>query len=102
MPTEQELDDLARKCDRVWTTVNGVNGYVVRGRGEYASNSIFLSCAGGGLGASLYNSGSSGYYWSSVPYSDDDYSWSLYFDSSRHGTYYSRARWGQHVLPLGY
>ena len=88
MPTYQELYDLCyNKCDWTWTTQNGVNGYVVCGRGDYASNSIFLPCAGVGDGTSLNHSGSSGGYWSSVPYSDNRYhSWGLYFYSSDHGT----------------
>ena len=66
-----------------------MNGYIVRGRGTYASNRIFLPCAGYGLGTSLYSSGSHGRYWSSVPNSDYDYSWGLYFYSysSTHSTY---------------
>ncbi len=85
MPTEQELDDLGSKCDWTWATVNGVNGYVVRGKDDYASASIFLPAAGYGYGTSLGNAGSHGYYWSSVPYSDN-YAWYLYFNSSSHGT----------------
>ncbi len=63
MPTHQEQSDLISKCDWTWTTMNGVNGYVVRGKGAYTSNSIFLPCAGNG---DVYV-GSHGYYWSSVP-----------------------------------
>jgi hypothetical protein len=71
MPTVQELEDLCyNKCDWTWTTQNGVEGCVVRGRGDYASNSIFLPCAGYGAGTSLSAIGD-GYYWSSVPYSYD-------------------------------
>ena len=102
MPTYQELDDLCyNKCDWEWTTQNGVKGYVVRGRGEYASNSIFLPCAGRGHGTSLGFSGSYGYYWSSVPYSDGSYySWRLDFNSGGHDTdYYARYR-GQSVRPV--
>lgn len=55
MPTQQELRDLCDKCDWNWTTVHGINGYIVRGRGGYASNSIFLPCAGSGYGTSLCN-----------------------------------------------
>ena len=86
MPTYQELYDLCyNKCDWTWTTQNGVNGYVVRGRGDYASNSIFLPCAGYGYGPSLSGSGSYGYYWSSVPRSDSNLSsWDLFFYSSDH------------------
>ena len=101
MPTDQELYDLCYKCDWTWTTQNGVNGWVVRGRGAYASNSIFLPCAGYGNGTSLSNAGSYGAYWSSVPYSDHDlYSWGLYFYSSYHSTNYGYRRDGRSVRPV--
>ena len=64
-----------------WEARKSVNGYVVRGKGEYASNSIFLPCAGAGFGTTLYSSGSDSYYWSSVPDSVDYSSWSLIFDA---------------------
>ncbi len=104
MPTGQELKDLCHnKCDWTWATQNGVNGWVVRGRGAYASNSIFLPCAGYGDGTSLDNAGSSGLYWSSVPGSDYYYgsSWRLDFNSSRHYTGYGYARFdGRSVRPV--
>ena len=68
MPTDQELDDLCNNCDWTWDSMNGVYGYVVRGRGDYASSSIFLPCAGSGFGTSLNHAGSQGDYCSSVPY----------------------------------
>ena len=82
MPTDQELRDLRSKCDWTWKTVNGVNGYIVRGWGSYASHHIFLPCAGLGYGNSLSNSGSCGYYWTSVRYSTKNLSRSLFFDSN--------------------
>ena len=101
MPTKQELDDLENMCDWIWTTVNGVNGYAVRGRGNYASSSIFLPCAGDGDGTSLYGTGSYGAYWSSVPVSGSGYySWLLSFNSSRHYTYYSNRSYGRSVRPV--
>ena len=99
MPTKQELSDLNSQCDWTWTTVDGVNGYVVRGRGAYSSASIFLPCAGNGIGTSLYNAGSNGYYWSSVPYSNYK-AWRLYFYSSYHGTYFDYPYYGQSVRPV--
>ena len=86
MPTCQELNDLKSKCDWTWATTNGVNGYIVRGRDDYSSASIFLPCGGLGNGISLYDAGSFGEYWSSVPRSD---SWglSLSFNSRGYGTY---------------
>ena len=100
MPTVQEFGDLNSKCEWTWSTMNGVNGYLVRGRGSYASNSIFLPCAGFGHGTSLYHAGSSGNYWSSVPYSDYDNAWCLCFTSSNHGTYNINRYYGLSVRPL--
>ena len=100
MPTEQELRDLSDKCDWTWKDTNGVGGYVIRGRGAYASASIFLPCAGYGDGPSLRDAGSRGYYWSSVPYSDYA-SWFLYFDPSHREAYDLNARYsGQSIRPV--
>ena len=105
IPTMQELGDLNRKCDWTWTT-NGVNGYNVRGKGAYASECIFLPCAGyadgtslGNVG-SLGNAGSNGHYWSSVPRSNYSHAWHLTFYSRNHfayGCYYDN---GQPVRPV--
>ena len=106
MPTRQELMDLCDKCDWSWRTVNGVNGYVVRGKGAYASYSIFLPCAGYGSRTSLYLAGSYGYYWSSVPCSVSYSSaWNLYFYSSGfyssgHDTSNGGRSHGQSVRPV--
>ena len=98
--TMQELDDLVRNCDWKWMTQNGVNGYVVRGKGVYAAANIFLPCAGGGVGTSFSGSGSYGYYWSSVPTSGSSYAYGLYFYSGSHYTYSSSRYNGQSVLPV--
>ena len=51
MPTDQELNDLCyHQCDWTWTATNGVNGYLVRGRGDFADASIFVPAAGRGYG----------------------------------------------------
>ncbi|MBR6733013.1 MAG: InlB B-repeat-containing protein [Kiritimatiellae bacterium] len=85
MPTDQELRDLNNNCDWTWTTLNGINGYVVKGKGAYVSANIFLPCAGRGSGESLNYAGTQSYYWSSVPYSSGGKSaWGIDFDSSDH------------------
>ena len=101
MPTKQELSDLGGNCDWTWTTLNGVDGYVVKGKGAYASASIFLPVAGYGTGTSFRNAGSNGYYWSSVPDSDDSHAWYLAFNSSDHymSNYFTR-RIGLSVRPV--
>lgn len=84
MPTGHELLALETMCDWERTMMNGVDGYVVRGRGGYASASIFLPASGYGRGSSLCHAGSYGYYWSSEPMGDFNYySWGLCFYSGR-------------------
>ena len=100
MSTRGDFDALLSNCDWSWTTMNGVNGYIVRGKGDYASNSIFLPCAGYGSGTSRYYAGSFGYYWSSVPDSDSSYAWRLYFSSGHHSTHFDSRYYGRSVRPL--
>ena len=100
MPTKMELDDLMSKCDWNWTQVNGVNGYLVRGKGEYSSKSIFLPAAGAGLGTSLEDSGSGGFYWSSVSDSVSRNAGILGFNSVGHVTSYLSRYYGPSLRPL--
>ena len=101
MPTDQEMRDLSSNCDWTWATTNGVNGFVVSGRDDYTSNSIFLPAAGRGYGTSLSNAGSDGNYWSSVPDSDsDNRSWYLYFYSGYHVSGYGYRCYGRSVRPV--
>jgi hypothetical protein len=65
MPTEEELDDLIRKCEWTWCKKRGRNGYFVSGKGDYASKGIFLPATGFGEEESLVDFGSGGGYWSS-------------------------------------
>ncbi len=101
MPTMDELSALTSNCDWTWTTRNGVNGYVVRGRGAYSSASIFLPAAGDVEGSSLSNAGSYGYYWSSVPDEGHSYyTWGLYFYSDYHYTNIYYRDFGRSVRPV--
>lgn len=91
IPTMLELSELCLKCNWTWSKMNGVNGYVICGRGRYASSSIFLPCTGNGDWSSLYHEDWEGWYWSSVPDQDhDDYAYRLGFYSGHHfvGSWY--------------
>ena len=104
MPTNQELTDLVNNCDWTWTTQNSVNGYVVRGRGAYANNSIFLPAAGYVTNSTLGGQGSFGLYWSSDPSTLDGYAlyaWYLSSASDGFGMYNFGTRiTGQSVRPI--
>ena len=95
MPTQQDMDGLDNNCDWTWATTNGVSGYVVRGRGDYASNSIFLPCAGFGDGTSLNHSGSRGRLGSSSVSGTV-----LDLDSDGHGTNVASRIYGCSVRPV--
>ena len=99
MPTVQDLNDLCYyKCDWIWTTTNGVNGYLVRGKGEYSSASIFLPCTGYGSGYYREVFSSQGYYWSSVPASSSYNAGGLGLssESQRHRVYFRALRRDSH------
>ena len=102
MPTYRELKDINSKCDWIRTTTNGVSGYIVRGRGDYASASIFLPAVGRGYGITLCSAGEYGYYWSSVPNSfNSSYTYELQFPSDHHSTNgFSRRSSGRSIRPV--
>ncbi len=99
-----------------WSTVNGVNGYVIRPDGistavaasytasewaaEEAAGSVFLpaACSRGGT---TFNTGSWGDYWSSTPSNSDD-AYYLYFHSGGQNPANSACRWGGRSVRLVY
>ena len=100
MPTVQELYDLNSKCDWTWGSMNGVNGCIVRGRGDYACNSIFLPLVGYVYGSTCCCSGSRCHYWSSVPASGSYYAGNLDIYSNSHYTSRRYRDCGQPVRPV--
>ncbi len=98
MPTKAELDALLANCDAAWTTVNGIKGRKLTGKGDYASNSIFLPAAG-------YNNNEIkevvqqnvyGDYWPSTPFADTT-AHNLRFGSGGYDTYANNRREGHSV-----
>ena len=81
-----------------WTTQNGVKGYKVTGTN---GNSIFLPAAGYRYGATLYDSGSNGFYWSSSLYEGNSYNaYRLYFYSGYYVWSYGSRYRGFSVRPV--
>ena len=84
MPTKEEQDELRNNCTWEWTTLNGVNGYMVTGPN---GNCIFLPAAGNRGGTDVNYRGYLGNYWSGsllsyrssgasfLYFYDEDYSW---------------------------
>lgn len=103
VPTKEDWDDLCSKCDWIGAIINGVKGNVIRGRGDYASASIFLPCGGLVYRTRLGNVGSEGAYWSSVPYyANGDFAYVMDFTHGHSGsTHHWRDRFvGQPIRPV--
>ena len=82
MPTQDEFQELLDNTDKLWTTINGVNGYKFTSIKEgYQNNSIFIPVAGYCDDGSVYDVGS-GYVWSSSLYASNlNNAWDLLFYS---------------------
>lgn len=78
LPTTEEFRELKFKCDWTWTSVNGHNGYIVKGPN---GNSIFLP-AGGYRAAAIEYEGSHGNYWLGTVDSDTGSIHAIMFDSN--------------------
>ena len=100
LPTQQELEELKNRCDWKWTTMKGVNGYVICGRGAYASASIFLPAAGEGYGNALNDVDAKGQYWASVPNAGKFCSWRLELNSSDYVMGKGGRSYGRTVRPV--
>ena len=99
MPTVDELSALVSKCDWTWTTQNGVSGYVVRGRGVYVSNSIFLPAAGFGANGNFLGEGSDATYLSSSPHGGSRCS-VLFSNSVEVFTHFTYNWYGRPIRPV--
>ena len=63
MPTKEEWMELNQKCSWEWTSLNGVNGMLVKGRN---GNSIFLPAGGFKQKDEHSQENGTGYYWTST------------------------------------
>ena len=104
MPTFDEWEELKNNCTLTPTTINGVNGQLITSNiPGYDDCAIFLPCAGDRSNSSLYQLGTSGYYWSKTLHEDSPY-WAKgrTFSSSGNylGTIYSTRMSGYSVRPV--
>ncbi len=85
MPSKEEFQELRNNCIWTWTSMNGVNGYMVSS--IITGSFIFLPAAGMKSNSNVQNAGTEGDYWSSSLYAPESCSsWSPYFTSSEFST----------------
>ncbi len=63
MPTYEEQRELCTQCTWVWGSLNGTNGYKIKGPN---GNILFLPAAGMYIESEFYSGEEDGYYWSST------------------------------------
>ena len=79
MPTNEEWTELRNNCTWTWKTLNGINGFEVKGSN---GNAIFLPAAGFRSNDVLSGAGYYGFYWSSSLVTGYPlYAWDVYFYS---------------------
>ena len=106
MPTQTQMSELKNKnyTSWKWTTINGVNGYLVTSLVEgYTDKSIFLPAAGYRDRVKLNNGGEQGHYWSSTLDLDYDYAgvaYHLFFRSTGYGTGTTDRTFGRTIRPV--
>ncbi|MCQ2205965.1 MAG: hypothetical protein MJZ43_04230 [Bacteroidaceae bacterium] len=96
MPTQEEFYNLLANCDVEWLTVNGVNGTKFTGKGDYASNSVFLPAAGICNYSEVILPGENGCYGSSTS-GDSGYTSGLSFKSDNQWVYFGERYYGSSV-----
>ncbi len=96
MPTYAEWKELTNSsnCSWTWTTIDGVNGYVVQSKKSgYTDKWIFLPAAGCRHNVYLGSVGSNGYYWSSSLNTDNpSLAYHMGFNASYVNRYYYDSR----------
>ncbi len=77
LPSISEITELVERCQWTWTQRDGVDGYVVKGRG---GNSIFLPVTGHRTDSTMCFVKTRGYYWSGeITSYNKNYAGALFF-----------------------
>ena len=92
LPTSGEFQELVNNCTSEWTDEDGVAGR--RFTSNINGNSIFFPASGLYNDTTLYNRGSSGYYWSSTYYSETNARFLSFNSSEVNPTYNDNRRYG--------
>lgn len=101
IPTKEEIEELINNSSYIWTTVNGIDGYLITSnKPGYEDRSVFFP--GAGCKTGVYNGDfGSCYYWSSSVYKlADSNAYSLEY-TAFYGREYNRNRYqGMPIRPV--
>ena len=99
MPTSAQFDELRNTslCTWTWTTLNGVNGHLIKGPN---GNTIFLPAAGQRSGTNTSSVGTYGNYWSRGLHTNPMNAYKLYFSKTSKQTMNGSRNYGYPVRPV--
>lgn len=98
LPTDEEFKELNDKCEWIWCSISGNNGYKITGPN---GNSIFLPAGGQIDGESKEHVGGGGSYWSSIMmWNYPICAWGLYFNSTYHQVGNGNRKCGLCIRPV--
>ncbi len=102
MPTIDEFQELMDSCIWTWTTMNSVNGCLIKGKKTgYSECSIFLPAAGYRTEAGLRNAYEVGAYWSSqLGENGPNYAYGIYISSQSKGQFTDFRSYGLSIRPV--
>lgn len=98
LPSKFEVEELTSKCEWVWATYKGVNGYMVTGPNK---KSIFLPAAGMCRDYEVKSKGERGYYWTGELYPRAlDHAYCLYINSKSPYCDFQNLQYGIPIRPV--
>ena len=99
MPTMGQQQELVEECAWLWTTRNGVNGYMITGPN---GNTMFLPASGAYRENMVWWEGNNGHYWSNTLYDYAPFnSYCIQFFSASYSNWYAdRRSEGRSVRPV--
>jgi len=99
MPNYDDIFELYYHCDWVWTTQNGVNGYLLTSK--HNGETLFFPAAGIRANTTTFAVGFDGYYYASTPYTPGlTNAWMIWFNSNEYLPDGCRRDYGCPVRPV--
>ena len=97
MPSQEEFEELYRKCSFEWTSINGINGAKFTGSN---GGNIFLPAHGIYTFTNTLDEGQGGYYWSGTSINEKKEAYGLIFSKEHPIMWSGSYRLGSSVRPV--
>lgn len=97
LPTEKECEELVKRCQWIWTSLNGKAGYKIIGPN---GNSLFLPAGGWRISTLHRDVGSYGEYWTSTQGNGTTYAYCIHFKNGQYLVNLLNRHHGYNIRPV--